>query len=60
MESSYYANQNYNNNTTLNTYLVRGGCLQHASVDYAPIIRGYHWATSTDARGGFRTVLYIK
>ncbi len=60
METSYYTGLNYNNNATLNTYIIRGGCFNGAHTEYPPVFRGYHSAPSTLTNYGFRTTLYFQ
>ena len=57
-EASYVANLGYN--TTYNTYNLRGGSFCYAYASYPACYRAYGYAPSTDARFGFRPVLYIK
>ncbi len=60
METSYYASINYNNNTNINTYVLRGGCFSHVRTQFPAVFRGCSYAPNTNTTYGFRTTLYIK
>ena len=59
-EASYSKNVSYNNDETLNTYMLRGGSFPDACAAYPACYRAFDYAPITNTHYGFRLTLYIK
>ncbi len=59
-EAAYVDNLDYDNDTTYNTYVLRGGAFHHAYATCPVCDRDYGCAPHTNTNLGFRPTLYIK
>ena len=59
-ETAYRADINYNNNTTYNTYMLRGGCLYSDYDNWPVVVRGNSYASMANFIRGFRPMIYMK
>ena len=59
-ETSYSHEWNYNNNVSLNSYLVRGGSFGNSYTTNPPCYRYRDNCSATFPSRGFRAMLYIK
>ncbi|MCI8344748.1 MAG: formylglycine-generating enzyme family protein [Clostridia bacterium] len=59
-EVAYGANLNYNQNSSLNTIILRGGGLENVYTPYSACYRTYSCALITATLNGFRPALFLQ
>lgn len=59
-ETAYVDNQDYNMDSTYNSYILRGGCFSNAYASFPACSRSYTCAVDAGTFAGFRPVLYMK